>query len=139
VTGFVLDSSVTLSWFFEDERSDRTDRLLERLEAESAAVPGLWYFEVANVLWIGERRGRTTPARSAQFVAELEGLAIVADDEPPALAFGRVLDLARSERLTAYDAAYLELAMRLGVPLATKDEALGGAATRLGVVVLGAD
>jgi predicted nucleic acid-binding protein len=139
VTGFVLDSSITLSWFFEDERSDAADRLLERLETEAATVPSLWYFEVVNVLAIGERRQRTTPARIAEFVAQLEGLTIIADEIMPARAFGRVLDLARSERLTGYDAAYLELAMRLGVPLATKDQTLADVAVRLGVTVLGAD
>jgi predicted nucleic acid-binding protein len=137
VTDFVLDCSVALSWFFEDERSQAADQLLEELETEAAVVPSLWYFEMANILAIGERRKRTTAARIAEFLAQLERLAIIADDEIPARAFVRVLNLARSERLTAYDACYLELAMRLGIPLATKDRALARAATRLGVVAIG--
>jgi predicted nucleic acid-binding protein len=139
VTDFVLDSSITFAWFFEDERSDAADQLLERLETETAAVPLLWYFEVINVLAIGERQRRTTPARIAEFITQLHDLTVVPDAEVPVRAFDRVLALARSERLTGYDAAYLELALRLGVPLATKDKALGRAAGRLGVVVLGAD
>lgn len=139
MTDFVLDSSITFAWFFEDERSDAADQLLERLETETAAVPLLWYFEVINVLAIGERQRRTTPARIAEFIAQLDDLTVVPDAEMPVRAFDRVLALARSERLTGYDAAYLELAMRLGVPLATKDKALGRAAERLGVAVLGAD
>jgi predicted nucleic acid-binding protein len=72
----------------------------------------------------------------AEFVAQLEALTIVADEEVPGRTFRRVLDLARSEHLTGYDAAYLELSMRLGVPLATKDQELGKAAERLGIQVL---
>jgi predicted nucleic acid-binding protein len=137
VTDFVLDSSIALSWFFEDERSEATDRLLEQLDTATAAVPSLWYFEMANVLSTSERRRRTTAARIAEFVAQLEGLAIVLDTENPARLFRRVLDLARQERLSGYDAAYLELAMRLGIPLATKDVELAEAARRLGADVLG--
>lgn len=136
MTDFVLDSSVTFSWFFEDEQTAAASRLLDRLETETAAVPPLWYFEVANVLAVRERQKRTTPAHVAEFVAQLETLTIVVDEEAPARSFGRVLHLARNERLTGYDAAYLELSMRLGVPLATKDRELGEAAERLGVRVL---
>jgi predicted nucleic acid-binding protein len=139
MTDFVLDSSVAFSWFFDDERSPTTDQLLDRLEMETAVVPSLWYFEIANVLAISERRRRTTPARIAEFMAQLEGLTIVMDEESPTRLFRRVFDLARRERLSGYDAAYLELAMRLGIPLATKDAELADASKRLGVVVLGAD
>jgi predicted nucleic acid-binding protein len=136
VTAFVLDSSITFSWFFENERTASGDRLLDRLETEAAGVPALWYVEVANVLAMRQRQKRITAARVAEFVTQLETLVIVGDAEAPARAFGRILDLARAEHLTAYDAAYLELAMRLGVPLATKDQELGEAAERLGVEVL---
>jgi predicted nucleic acid-binding protein len=136
VTDFVLDASVALAWCFKDEATEAADRLLARLEAETAAVPTLWSIEVANVLAFGERRQRITPAESADFIARLETLVIVPDEETTPRAFGQILDLSRSQRLTAYDAAYLELAMRLGVPLATKDADLGNAAERLGVTVL---
>jgi antitoxin (DNA-binding transcriptional repressor) of toxin-antitoxin stability system len=92
--------------------------------------------EIANVLALSERRGRITPANSSEFIALLETLDVVIDEETPSRALGRVLDLARAGRLTAYDAAYLELAMRLGIPLAYKDVDLCDAAERLGVNVL---
>jgi predicted nucleic acid-binding protein len=139
VTAFVLDSSIALSWYFEDEVSEAADLLLERLEFETATVPALWHLEVANVIANAERRGRVSRGRSAEFIAQLEALTIAVDDETASRAFVQVLDLARSQRLTAYDAAYLELAMRLGLPLATKDGALRDAATRIGVTVLEAD
>jgi predicted nucleic acid-binding protein len=88
------------------------------------------------VLALSERRGRITPANSSEFIALLETLDVVIDEETPSRALGRVLDLARAGRLTAYDAAYLELAMRLGIPLASKDVDLCDAAERLGVNVL---
>jgi predicted nucleic acid-binding protein len=136
VTAFVLDSSIALSWCFENESSDAAYRLLDRIRAETAAVPNLWHVEVANVLALAERRRRITLAESAEFITLLESLQISVDDETSSRAFNRVLDVAREERLTAYDAAYLELAMRLGVPLASKDGDLCDAADRVGVTVL---
>jgi hypothetical protein len=85
---------------------------------------------------LSERGGRMTPANSSEYIAWLETLDVVVDEETPSRALGRVLDLARAERLTAYRAAYLELAMRLGIPLASKDADLCDAAERLGVSVL---
>jgi predicted nucleic acid-binding protein len=139
VTDFVLDASVALAWCFEDENTPSARQILARLRAEAASVPATWPIEVANVLALAERRRRITPADSAEFIAKLEDVAILVDGETSSRAFGRVLDLAREERLTAYDAAYLELAMRLGVPLASKDADLCDAAQRLGVSVLRAD
>jgi predicted nucleic acid-binding protein len=136
VTDFVLDASIALSWCFKNEATVAADRVLERLAAEAASVPAIWHLEIANVLALSERRRRSPPARSSEFIALLETLLIIIDEETPSRALGRVLDLARAERLTAYDAAYLELAMRLGVPLASKDADLCGAAERLGVSVL---
>jgi predicted nucleic acid-binding protein len=139
VTDFVLDASVTLAWCFEDEATTAARQILARLAAEAASVPAIWPIEVANVLALAERRRRITPADSAEFIAKLENMVILVDGETSLRAFGRILDLAREERLTAYDAAYLELAMRLGVPLASKDADLCDAAQRLGVSVLRAD
>ena len=132
----VIDASVALAWCFRDERTEATATLLERVQTDAAAVPSLWHLEVANVLALAERRGRITPAESTELIALLETLEIVVDEETASRALGRVLDLARAERLTAYDAAYLELAMRLGLPLASKDADLCDAAERLGVSVL---
>ena len=136
MTDLVLDASVALSWCFKNEATATADRVLERLAIEAASVPAIWHLEIANVLALSERRGRITPANSSEFIALLETLDVVVDEETPSRALGRVLDLARAERLTAYDAAYLELAMRLGIPLASKDAALCDAAEGLGVSVL---
>lgn len=133
MTAFVLDSSLALCWCFEDEATEGTRQLLEHLRTEGAAVPNLWHVEIANVLGLAERRRRITAAETAQFIALLETLEIDVDEETWLQAFGRILALARQERLTAYDAAYLELAMRLGVPLASKDRELCDAAERVGV------
>lgn len=139
MTAFVLDASVALAWCFEDEATAGTLGIVERLAVEAASVPGIWHAEVANILALAERRQRITPAESAEFIARLESLAILVDETTALRAFSRILDLAREEQLTAYDAAYLELAMRLGVPLATKDGVLRDAAARLGVAVLDMD
>jgi predicted nucleic acid-binding protein len=139
VTAFVLDASITFCWCFDDEGTEATDRLLEQLRGDEAAVPSVWYLEVSNTLALAERRGRITLADSAEFIDLLESVKITVDGETERRAFGQILDLARSERLSGYDASYLELAMRLGVPLATKDAALAGAAARVGVLVLSAD
>ena len=136
MTELVIDASVALAWCFGDERTEATVSLLERLQTDAAAVPNLWHLEVANGLALAERRGRITPAESAELIALLERIEIVVDGETPVRAFTRVLDLAREERLTAYDASYLELAMRLGLLLASKDADLCDAAERLGVSVL---
>jgi predicted nucleic acid-binding protein len=136
VTDLVLDASVALAWCFKNEATAAADTVLERLATETASVPAIWHLEIANVLVMSERRRRITPANSTEFIALLETLVIVVDEQTPARAFTRVLDLAREERLTAYDAAYLELAMRLGLPLASKDGDLCDAAERLGVSVL---
>jgi predicted nucleic acid-binding protein len=135
VTELVIDASVALAWCFSDERTEAAAGLLDRLAAGAASVPAIWHLEIANVLALSERRQRITPAHSAEFIALLETLEIIIDEETPSRALGRVLNLAREEQLTAYDASYLELAMRLGVPLASKDGDLCDAAERLGVTV----
>jgi predicted nucleic acid-binding protein len=139
VTALVLDASIAVTWCFENEATDATRRVLAHLRQDEAAVPSLWPLEVANTLAMAERRGRIVSADAAAFVALLDSLAVTVDPETTRHAFGRILDLARSERLSGYNASYLELAMRLGVPLATKDHALASAASRVGVTVMGVD
>jgi predicted nucleic acid-binding protein len=136
VSGFVLDVSVTMAWHFEDEATVPIWQLLDRLISDGAVVPGLWPLEVANVLALGERRGRSSAARIAGFVEQLAQLPVEIDGETERRALSEILALARSQDLTAYDAAYLELAMRRGLPLATVDRELRIAADALGVVVL---
>ena len=136
MSGFVLDASIALAWCFDDEATDETTALLDRMERESAHVPSLWHIEVANVVAISGRKGRLSPARAAEFAALIDALPVLVDEETPGRALREILDLARHERLTAYDAAYLELAMRQGLPLATRDEELRRAAERVGVAMV---
>lgn len=98
-------------------------------------MPALWPLEVANVLLMGERRKRSTQAKATKWLRFLSALPIAVDTRTPALAFDPILNLARSHKLTAHDAAYLELAMRLGVPLAARDDALEKAAATVGVTL----
>jgi predicted nucleic acid-binding protein len=109
---------------------------LDRFADEQAAVPSLWHLELANALAVSERNQRITRANSIEFLALIGRLPIVVDETTPSLALRKVLDLARSEGLGAYDASYLELAMRRGVPLATKDHALAQAARRVGLSLI---
>jgi predicted nucleic acid-binding protein len=92
--------------------------------------------ELANALAMSERKGRITPARTSQFIALIDGLPILIDERTPNIALSSVLELSRRERLSTYDASYLELAMRRGVPLATKDDDLARPADRVGVTLL---
>lgn len=134
--GLVLDCSVAVSWCFEDEASPVTDAILERVRDDGALVPALWHLELGNVLIQAERRKRLTAAQTATLLALIRALPVVTDDESPARVLGEVLTLARAEELTAYDAAYLELTIRKGLPLASHDRALADAARGHGVVVL---
>ena len=135
--GLVLDGSVTLAWTFEDESDAYADAVLDRLAATRAVVPSLWPLEVANGLLMGERRRRSTEAQTIKWIAALSALPIDVDGETNVHAWGETLALARGHKLTAYDAAYLELAQRRRLPLATLDRALRAAARDCGVALLG--
>jgi predicted nucleic acid-binding protein len=138
VTAHVIDASIALAWCFADEATPATDVLLDRLADEEAVAPALWRIELANALAMAERRGRLSVAGLTRSVGLLQRLAVAIDLEGSERAFRELLDLARTERLTIYDAAYLELALRLGLPLASKDARLRTAAAGLGLTVLGA-
>jgi predicted nucleic acid-binding protein len=135
MNALVIDSSVAPTWCFEDEASQRSDALLEHVRDEGAVVPGLWHLEVVNVLLQAEKRGRITAADIAMRLELIAELPIDTDNETAARAWREILALARAEGLTTYDAAYLELAIRRGLPLLTKDQALIAAAQRTGVAV----
>jgi len=135
---FVLDNSVVMAWCFEDEANDFTSAILESLVSNEALVPTIWPLEVANVLLVGERKGRSTEARTSRFVALLDALPIRVDAATSQHALSGILTLAREQRLSAYDAAYLDLAMREGVSLAAQDKALRRAAAACGVELLAA-
>ena len=135
----VIDCSVIMAWCFEDEGSELGDEVLDHLAGTEAWVPSLWAFEVANVLLVAERRRRLTPADSTRFVTLLSGLPILIDDSAHERAFGQVLSTARELGLSAYDATYLELAMRLGGVMATGDERLRAACRESGIPVFEAN
>lgn len=124
-----------MAWCFEDEADRYSDRVLEAMAEARAAVPSIWPLEVANVLVVAERRGRLAEADSARFVELLGSLAIRVEDMSFDKATGSILALARERKLSTYDASYLELAMRTGMPLATKDRALRRACRKTGVEV----
>lgn len=132
---FVVDTSVTMAWCFEDEATSSTDELLDRLRDEEAHVPEVWRLEVTNVLLVAERRGRISEGQSRRFITLLERLPIRVT--PSAGSLTEALDVGRRHQLSAYDASYLELAERLGSPLATLDRRLTDACHAAGVPLLG--
>ena len=134
---FVLDSSVTMSWFFDDEATAATDQLLDRLNSDGRAIVAAhWALEVSNTLLMAERRKRSTLAESSHFIAILDALPIETDQETVSRASTSSMELARAQGLTLYDSVYLELAMRRSLPLATLDKQLRAAAKKTGVPCL---
>jgi predicted nucleic acid-binding protein len=133
---FVLDASVALAWAFEDERSRTAVAVLDELERSEAITSTIWSLEVVNGLLTAERRGRISAPDANRFGALLLELPIVVDPVERRRPFDATRALARSHRLTAYDASYLEVGLRLGLPLATLDERLARAAADAGVALL---
>ncbi|WP_392476288.1 type II toxin-antitoxin system VapC family toxin [Nostoc sp. C110] len=136
---FVLDCSVAISWCLVDENNPTANAILAIMPDAEAFVPGIWSLEIANVLLVAERRNRMTQDQSEEAITLLQSLLIQVDTATDANALGATLTLGRQEGLAAYDAAYLELALRLGLPLATIDQRLAEAATRCGVDLVVAD
>jgi len=134
----VLDASVALAWAFPDEGSEYADAVLVSLEGETILVPSLWAVEVTNGLEVGDRRKRLREAEIRRFLALLQGLPILQDIQSPGDAMNGILPLAREYGLSAYDAAYLELAVRKGAPVATLDTGLRKAAREAGIPVYAA-
>lgn len=130
---FVIDCSVVMAWCFVDEADEYADSVLDMLASAEAVAPSIWALEVANVLLVGERRNRLKEADSARFIELLRELHITADNETADHALREILSIGRVQGLSSYDAAYLELAMRHGLALATRDNALRRAAKKFGV------
>src|SRR3954453_9778770 len=130
---FVLDGSVTMAWYFKDEMNDYANAVRAGMDQSQAVVPSLWSLEVANTVVMGEGRNRSPPPQAATWLGFLSVLPIVVDGETTARAWGDTLGLARAHNFSAYDAAYLELAMRRGLPLATLDDKLQAPAAAVGV------
>ena len=131
----VLDASFSLAWIFARERADeaeQADRVLQSRGQEEWFVPSLWPLEVANALLVAERRGVIQPNVSEAFLRRLAALRIGVDPETLDLAQPRTLELARQHQLSAYDATYLELALRLDARLASFDRRLILAADAMG-------
>jgi predicted nucleic acid-binding protein len=133
----VLDSSATLAGIYTNEITATIRKVFQMVIENGAWVPGLWKLEVANILEMGARRGRHDTAFRNSTLADLALLPISIDAETDRQAWGATLQLAERHRLTLYDAAYLELALRRGLPLASLDSELRGAAKAEGVVLLG--
>lgn len=132
---FVLDCSVAVAWFFEDEANAYAEAVEDSLLASSAIVPSLWPLEIANALLMGERRNRATEAKVTTYLRLLAALPIAIDDETANHAWHQSLSLGRRHRLSVYDAAYLELALRQGLPLASLDKTLVAAARAAGIPI----
>ncbi len=135
----VLDASLTLSWFFKDERTPGADAVLTEVTEKGAVVPALWRLEVANALQMALRRKRIDAAFRDSALTQLSRLSITADPDTDTYAWTVILQLADRFQLTLYDAAYLELAARRRLPLATLDRELRDASAALGVPLLGVD
>jgi predicted nucleic acid-binding protein len=133
----VLDSSATLAWVYADEVTQPIRHVFSLVSANGAWVPGLWKLEVANILEMGVRRARHDSAFRDATLADLAILPIMVDAETDRQAWGATLQLSAHHRLTLYDAAYLELALRRGLPLVSLDAELRAAARAEGVPVLG--
>lgn len=134
MTAFVVDASMAAAWVLPDERSALADDLLDRIEAEAGLVPSIFWHEVRNVLLKVERSGRGRPAATDAALRRLKQLPLsIAEDRGDAA----VMTLARRHNLTAYDAAYLDVAIGSALPLATADRRLAAGAKAGGVIVLG--
>jgi len=133
----ILDSSATLAWVYGDESTNAIREVFARVSDRGAWVPALWRLEVANILEMGVRRGRHDAAFRDATLADLALLPISLDSETDRHAWGATIRLAARHHLTVYDAAYLELAQRRGLPLATLDKELRRAAAAERVVLLG--
>lgn len=136
MTGIVIDASVALAWCFPDEASGYADAALAALEGRTVIVPALWPIEIANALAVAERRKRIGQLEVRRFVELLGALTVIMDSQPVTESISNLLPLAREYSLSAYDAAYLDVAMRHGAPLATLDGNLQKAGRKVGIEIL---
>lgn len=130
---FVVDNSVVMSWCFKDEDNPYADLVLGRFEEATAYVPSVWPLEVVNVLLAAERKKLISETDSIRFLRLLSQLPILVQHESPERAMKDILNLARAHNLSSYDASYLDLAMKKGLPLATLDKKMRKAAKSMNV------
>jgi predicted nucleic acid-binding protein len=133
LSSVVIDASVALAWCFPDEASEYADAVLVALQGHAMLVPALWPVEVTNALLVAERRRRINQPEIRQFLALLNGLTLVLDSQTLAESVNNILPLARDYTLSAYDAAYLDVALRHDAPLASLDDRLRKAARKAGI------
>ena len=133
---FVIDNSIVMTWCFKDQANPYGDAILESLSEAVAIVPAIWPFEVANVLLVAERHQRLGESDSIRFLSLLLQLPILVERSWPERMMKDWLALGRANNLSSYDAAYLELAMRSGLPIATQDKQVVAAAKRIDVPLL---
>jgi len=135
---FVVDNSVIMSWCFKDQANAYADSVLEKLAGATAYVPSVWPLHVTSVLLAAERRNYISEADSVRFINLLSGLPIFVQHESPERAMKDLFGLARAYDLSSYDASYLDLAMKKGLPLATLDQKLrkAAAAVKLPIYLL---
>ena len=137
MTLFVLDASIVLTWCFPDEEGKKAEKISERIAlGDKPVVPAFWRHEVLNALLVGEKRKRLTSELVRAFIEDLERLPAEIDTPPAGTVFHSTRDLCRKHGLTAYDAAYLELAMRHRIAIATADAALERAARAEGIEIV---
>jgi len=133
MAAFILDCSITLAWFFTDEQDAYADSIAANFPNAGALVPEHWSLEVTNTMTVGERRNRCTVQQSTAFIKYLDALVIIRDHETERRAWADTLALVRKHSMTSYDAAYLELAVRERLPIATLDQKLLAAALAEGI------
>ncbi len=134
-TDFVVDNSIVMAWCFDDEANAYTDSIQNRLIENTAYVPAIWPLEVTNVLLVAERTKRIGRANSGYFITLLSQLPIKVSPTGAESAFHDIISLARQYRLSSYDASYLELAIRKGLPIASLDSAIVRAAKALKILI----
>ena len=133
MTPIVVDNSVFLAWCLADEEDPTATGAMHHVAREGGVAPRIWWYELRNALLVNERRGRMSAQQVSDTLADSLALGILMDDQHDE---SRLLELARQHGLSVYDAAYLEVAFRRGIPLATLDRRLRGAAEAIGVTVV---
>ena len=131
----VIDNSVYFAWCMSDEDAPLADKAMSRVVEEGGVVPGIWWYELRNALLMNERRGRISRQQVTDTLVDSQSLGISVDDGHDETL---ILELARQFELTIYDAAYIEVALRRSMPLATLDERLRQAAEAVGIAIVGA-
>jgi predicted nucleic acid-binding protein len=128
---FVIDNSVVMSWCFEEESDAYSEGVLDSLADGEAFVPGIWPLELGNVLLVAERKKRLSEASVVRFLELISSLPLSVEQESPQRILSEIVSLARQLGVSTYDASYLDLAMRMELPISTLDASMRKAARKL--------